>query len=275
VTWTRVTVFAPTAADLNAAAALLIAAGAAGVQEVEEGLVTFLATNVDMPAIGARLSSTVPSASMVWEPVGEIPIDTSWTANVGVQRLGGITVAPPWLSDQAGDGLIVVVDPGAAFGTGDHESTRLVLRLMQDVIRPGDHVADLGAGSGVLSIAAAMLGAASVAAIELDSGSINNAEENVYRNAVGARVKVIEGDAAVLLPLVAPVQVVLANIISSVIKDLSAVMRAALSDNGRAVLGGVLRSERDDLVDFLERNGWELLQEAEEGEWWSGEITPR
>jgi ribosomal protein L11 methyltransferase len=275
VNWNRITVAAPSVDDRNAAAAMLIAVGAAGVQDGEQSIVTYLTDDVDMQDLGARLATALPSASVTWEHVGEIPVDTSWTANVGIQRVGGITVAPPWLAEEAGDGAVVVVDPGAAFGTGDHESTRIVLRLMQEAIRPGDHVADLGAGSGVLSIAAAMLGAASVAAIELDSGSINNAEENVRRNGVGSRVKVIEGDAAVLLPLCAPVQVVLANIISSVIKDLSAVMRSALSGNGRAILGGVLRSERDDLVAFLERNGWELLQEAVEGEWWGGEITPR
>jgi ribosomal protein L11 methylase PrmA len=75
-----------------------------------------------------------------------------------------------------------VIDPGMAFGTGDHPTTRGVVRLMQGAVRPGDLVADLGAGSAVLSIAAIKLGAARAAAIEFDPDAIGNAEENVARN---------------------------------------------------------------------------------------------
>ena len=100
----------------------------------------------------------------------------------------------------------IIIEPGMAFGTGEHATTRGVIRLLQSVIRPGDRVADLGSGSAVLAIAAAKLGARYVAAIELDHDAIENAEQNVARNNVADRVSVIEGDAATLLPLVAPVR---------------------------------------------------------------------
>src|SRR6185312_7241181 len=118
---------------------------------------------------------------------------------------------------------------------------------MQSVIRGGERVADLGAGSAVLSIAAAKLGAAHVAAIEIDPDAIGNAEENVRCNGVADQVRVIEGDAATLLPLVAPVQVVLANIISSVLTELLPAISLALADEGCAILSGILVAEREDM----------------------------
>jgi ribosomal protein L11 methyltransferase len=101
----------------------------------------------------------------------------------------------------------------------------------------------------VLSIAAAKLGASRIVAIELDADAIENAEENVRRNGVGDRVSVIEGDAASLLPLVAPVRVVTANIISSVLIDLLPTMASALEADGCAILSGILVSERSMMVE--------------------------
>jgi ribosomal protein L11 methyltransferase len=160
------------------------------------------------------------------------------------------------------------------FGTGEHATTRGVVRLMQRVVRAGDTVADLGSGSGVLAIAAAKLGATQVAAIEIDPDAIGNAEENVGRNGVGDRVTVIEGDAALLLPLVAPVRIVLANIISTVLLDLLPVIRESLSPGGSAILSGILVEERPELLDAL-ADGWSVVAEDREDIWWSVLVEPR
>jgi ribosomal protein L11 methyltransferase len=162
-----------------------------------------------------------------------------------------------------------------AFGTGEHASTRGVLRLMQGVVRAGDVVADLGAGSAVLSIAAAKLGAARVTAIELDFDSIGNAEENVLANGVETRVEVIEGDAAVLLPLLAPVRVVFANIISSVLIQLLPTIRKSLGSGGQAILAGILCEEADAMRSALDADGWTIQREDTEDLWWSVQIAPR
>jgi ribosomal protein L11 methyltransferase len=166
-----------------------------------------------------------------------------------------------------------VIEPEMAFGTGEHQTTRGVVRLLPSVIRSGDRVADLGAGSAVLAIAAAKLGAAHVTAIELDHDAIANAEENVVRNGVAARVTVLEGDAELLLPLVAPVRVVLANIISSVLTGLLPVIATSLTPDGEAVLSGILVEEREAMLVVLEGTGWALLAEDVEGMWWSARIA--
>jgi ribosomal protein L11 methyltransferase len=162
-----------------------------------------------------------------------------------------------------------------AFGTGEHQSTRGAMRLMQSVIRSGDFVADLGAGSAVLSIAAAKLGASRVAAIELDHDSIANAEANINANGVADRVEVIEGDASVLLPLIAPVRVVLANIISSVIIPLLPSMRAALTADGKAIIAGIVVDEQSTMQRALGDGGWRIEREDVEDAWWSARIAPR
>ena len=161
-----------------------------------------------------------------------------------------------------------------AFGTGEHQTTRGVVRLLPALLRTGDRVADLGAGSAVLSIAAAKLGAEQVFAIELDHDSIANANDNVVRNGVADRVTVLEGDAAVLLPLVAPVRVVLANILSSVLVALLPTIERALAPDGEAVLSGILQSERPQMLEVLAGRGWRVVAEDHEDAWWSVHVRP-
>lgn len=254
--------------------AALIAAGAAGVEERGESLVTHLTTDTDLDPVRAAAAAW-PDVLVETEELGAVDWSDAWPTRVGMQTLGAITIVPPWLAEQVPAGThAVIIDPGMAFGTGEHETTRGVVRLMQRVLRPGDAVADLGAGSAVLAIAAAKLGAARVFAIEMDEEAIPNAEENVARNGVTDRVAVLHGDAAALLPVVAPVRVVLANILSSVLLQLAPAMRRGMSDDGVAIVSGVLRTERDALLDALQQGGWRCLGEDEEGEWWSGIITP-
>ena len=127
----------------------------------------------------------------------------------------------------------------------------------------------------MLAIAAAKLGAAQVTAIELDHDAIANAEENVARNGVADRVTVIEGDAALLLPFVAPVRVVLANIISSVLVALLPTIAASLTGDGEAVLSGILVEERDAMLATLDAGGWRVTADVVEGMWWSARIARR
>ncbi len=274
MSWTSVTAAASSQAERNLIAGILIAAGASAVQERGEAVITYLTGDADLSQLQELIRLEVPGADVRVAYVGEIAVDTSWTANVGVQRVGRLTVAPPWLVEADDErSRLIVIDPATAFGTGDHASTRLMLLLMQEVVCSGDRVADLGAGSAVLSIAAARLGAAWVAAIEIDPDSIGNAEENVRRNGVSGQVTVIEGDARILLPLVAPVRVILANILPGVIEELAPVMRDALATNGRAVIGGVLAADRDALMTPLGAEGWRLVRESVEGDWWGAEIA--
>lgn len=255
----------------DAVLAALFEAGSMGVHEDGDTLVTNLPLDGDVRMLRERVAEADPGAEVDVATV-TLPDFSEWRGTVGAHTVGRITVAPPWVETQ-GTGHLISIEPAMAFGTGEHATTRLCLSLLQRVIRPGDTVADLGSGSAVLSIAAAKLGARRVAAIEIDPDATSNAEENVARNGVAGTVHLLEGDAAVLLPLVAPVRVVIANILSSVVLDLLSTMRSSLAEGGEVILSGILLDERDLMVARLNEAGWRVLTEESEGEWWSAVAT--
>jgi ribosomal protein L11 methyltransferase len=256
------------ARDREGVIAALFSAGSQGVQEDGDSILTHFPPETDLAAVRAGVTRADPAASFDVTDTPAVDWSEAWKHGIGAHELGPLAIVPPWLAAGRDPGRTIVIDPGMAFGTGEHETTRCVIRLLPDVISPGSRVADLGAGSAVLAIAAAKLGAAHVAAIEVDGEAIENAEENVARNGVADRVRVIEGDAGVLLPLVAPVDVVLANIISSVLVQLLPGIAGALTSDGRAILSGILLEERADLLAVL-RDEWRVVDEAAEGKWWS------
>lgn len=254
--------------------AALFESGSQGVQEDGAAVVTHFPADARIHEIRNAVMAADPRADIA---IADSP-DTDyseWRASVSSHQVGGLVIAPPWLARGLDPETTVIVDPVMAFGTGEHPTTRGAMRLMQGVIRPGDVVADVGAGSAVLSIAAAKLGATRVAAIEIEHDSIGNAEENVLANSVSERVEVIEGDATTLLPLLAPVRVVISNIISSVLIAMLPMMKASLASGGQAILAGILVEERDAMVSALDAGGWAIEREDTEDVWWSVQIAPR
>jgi ribosomal protein L11 methyltransferase len=254
--------------------AALFASGSQGVLEDGASLVTHFPPDAEVDAIRNGVLTADPRAEF---SIGTAPVAdySQWRASVSAHRIGTLVIAPPWLAADLDPATTIIVDPAMAFGTGEHATTRSVVLCMQGIVRPGDVVADLGAGSAVLSIAAAKLGAARVAAIELDHDAIENAEENVAANAVSDRVEVIEGDASTLLPLLAPVRIILANIVSSVLIPLLPLMRSSLTADGQAILSGILIEERDTFTAALNTHGWTIEREITEDVWWTVQIALR
>jgi ribosomal protein L11 methyltransferase len=259
----------------EAALAALFGAGAQGVHEDGGALITHFPPEADVEAITAAVRRADPGANVSVGRTPDIDWSEAWKHLLSVRTVGELSIAPPWLATDLDPSRTIVVDPGMAFGTGDHPTTRSVVRLMQHLPIRDARVADLGAGSAVLSIAAAKLDARAVTAVELDPDAIGNANENVDRNGVAGVVHVIEGDALLLLPLVAPVDVILANIVSRVHLELLPVMADALSANGQAVLSGILSDEREMMVDRLTATGWTIVDEDIEDIWWSATISRR
>jgi len=255
--------------------AALFEMGSQGVHEAAGELVTHFEDSADADAIVAAVRAADPSAEVSATLIPAVDWAEEWKKGVRAHELGVLAIVPPWLAEGRDPARTIVIEPEMAFGTGEHETTRGVVRMLPAMIRPGDRVADLGAGSAVLAIAAAKLGASRVTAIELDHDAIANANENVQRNGVADIVTVIEGDAGLLVPLVAPVRVVLANIISSVLRAMLPAIAGALAPDGEAALSGILLEEREEMLAFLADAGWTLLQEDREGQWWSARIARR
>lgn len=260
--------------ERDAVITALFESGAEGVHEDGATVITHFPSDADAHAAAAAVRRADPAATTDIAPAAEVDWSVAWRHRLGAYPLGSLTIVPPWMAAGRDPARTIVIDPGMAFGTGDHASTRGAGRLLDGTLRPGAVVADLGTGSAVLAIAAAKLGAKAVHAIEIDPDALDNARQNIAANGVEGLVTLIEGDAAALLPVVAPVDLIVANIISSVLLPMLPVMRAALRPTGSAILAGLLVYERDTVVTAVEAARWRLQRDDLEGEWWSAVIAP-
>jgi len=160
---------------------------------------------------------------------------------------------------------VIVLDPGMAFGTGTHPTTRLCLVALEELVVPGMHVLDLGTGSGVLSITAAKHGAASVRAVDIDPIAVASARENVSANGVASIVHVESGS---LEQARATYDLVLVNILYSVILDLlDRGLADALRPNGIVVASGIIDDQEADMVDAFVTRGIEVIGRRRERDW--------
>ena len=198
----------------------------------------------------------------------------SWKRGLGERRLTErVVVRPSWIepSDVREGDLEVVLDPGMAFGTAEHGTTRGCLRLLDKAVHTGQRLLDVGAGSGILSIAAALLGARHTLALEGDALALEALAENVERNEVTDRVEWREvwADPELLADL-GPVDGVLANIESGILRPLIDGFARALPTQGWLILSGILGEEWDGMRRATEAYGFRLREVDEDGMWRSG-----
>jgi len=193
----------------------------------------------------------------------------AWKDYFFVHRVGQhVVIVPSWRQSEyqaQPDDVVLLLDPGMAFGTGLHPTTRLCLCAEEELIEPGQRVLDVGAGSGILSIAAARLGAAHVEAVEIDAVAASVCQQNVERNGVADRVTVRQGSLEA-----APERefdLILANITIRTLLELHLLLAAHLRPGGRAVLSGVLDERADELLGVLRAHGWQHERTDHEEDW--------
>ncbi len=202
-------------------------------------------------------------------PLSPTDWSTAWRAGMAPRRFGRLVVTPSWLVDEVAATVPrVVVDPEMAFGSGEHGSTRTALALLERLVAPADHVLDLGSGSGILAIAAVVLGAARAIGIESDAEAIPVAERNAERNGVSSRVRFLEGDAGPLAPVAGPAQLILSNILRTVNVTLLPAIVVSLTPSGIAIFAGMELPEADLFRSDLLRAGLTVIDEAEDAGWW-------
>lgn len=177
-----------------------------------------------------------------------------------------LVVKPTWEPyDPEPEDKIIEIDPGMAFGSGTHETTGMCLSLLEEMISGGEEVIDVGTGSGILAIGAALLGAGHVLAIDIDPDAVRVAEENVQHNHVEAAVSVQQGD---LLKRVSAVcDICVANIISDVIISFAAPLLSHIRPGGLFICSGIVSMRSDEVQQALTDAGYEILRKESRGEW--------
>ena len=186
-----------------------------------------------------------------------------------------IYIVPDWMRGQGvPEGRVpLYLNPGLTFGTGAHPTTQLCLELLEEALRPGDKVLDLGCGSGILAIAALALGASRAVGVDIDPKAADVAFENAALNGIGdGRLSVYAGDVLSDKKLAAKLEpgqnrVVLANIVADVIIPLSAKAGQFMTDGGMFLASGVIDGRQDEVEAALKQNGFAIVRHLERGGW--------
>jgi ribosomal protein L11 methyltransferase len=202
-------------------------------------------------------------------PVGEVEVKRiadldwleSWKAQFAPVRIGPFFVRPSW-STARDDGIELVLDPGMAFGTGLHPTTRQCLEAVGELALAGRAVLDVGTGSGILAVAAARRGAARVVAVDTDPLAVRAASENARRNEV--RVEVREGSAA---DVDGSFDLVLANLVADVLVAIAADLRARVAPGGRLVCAGIVQEKEARVAEALRGVGLRVVDRDQRDDW--------
>ena len=215
-----------------------------------------------------RFSALGISATLSVEGMNEDDWSESWKQYYKPIPLGRVTIVPAWESYDAKEGEVVIkMDPGMAFGTGTHETTRLVMRIMQDVIRGGERVLDVGTGSGILSICASKLGAKSCNAYDIDPVAVKVARENAIADGcdnitvgVSDLLRGVDREGG-------KYDVCVANIVADIIIRMMPDISEYMHEDAPIILSGIIDMRADEVRACVTECGYTVVREERENDW--------
>ncbi|WP_153733222.1 50S ribosomal protein L11 methyltransferase [Sporosarcina obsidiansis] len=177
------------------------------------------------------------------------------------------TIVPTWedYTPVESDELIIELDPGMAFGTGTHPTTVLCLQALEQYLQPGQTVVDVGTGSGVLAIGAALLGAKQITALDLDEVAVRAAQENVSYNHVDDQITVLQAN--LLDAIEEPPDLIIANILADVIMSFSSDAYRLVKPGGLFITSGIIMQKRDEVREDLIAQGFEIVETVLMEDW--------
>jgi len=216
----------------------------------------------------ARLSALGIQYELFTEGMNEEDWSESWKQYYKPIPLGKVTIVPAWEKYDAKEGETVIrMDPGMAFGTGTHETTRLVIRLMQDILRGGERLLDVGTGSGILSICASKLGAKSCNAYDIDPVAVKVAQENAKD---GGCTNVTVGVSDLLHGVDksgGKYDFCVANIVSDIIIRMMPDIGDYITDTAPLILSGIIEDRANEVRECVKKHGFKIIKEEKENDW--------
>lgn len=227
--------------------------------------------------IRERLKATGIPGEIELDGVSEEEWADSWKKYYKPIKTGKkIVIVPVWEKYDKKEGeTVVLMDPGMAFGTGTHETTRLCANLLEKYVKPGDRMLDVGCGSGILAICASKLGAAECFACDIDPVSVKVAKENCELNGTP---NVVCAKSDLLSSVVVPeggFDVCCANIVADVIIRLSPDIGRCLADDAVLIVSGIITERKDETVAALEKNGFEVTDDVIENGWYCAALKKK
>ena len=220
---------------------------------------------IELNEIETRLD--MPPTRVTYKPVQEEDWANAWKVYFKPERICKITVIKPtWetYEKQEGD-LIIEIDPGMAFGTGNHATTALCLQMLEEYVKPGMDVIDVGTGSGILAIQAGLLGANSVQAMDYDTVAVSAAKENIELNNLQERVSICQSD--LLAEAHGQADIIVANIIADIIIRLTPSTVEYLKNGKVFISSGIIDTRKDDVLAALEEHNFSIIEVRENAGW--------
>ena len=218
-----------------------------------------------LPLFEERLKAAGVEYTLNTSGIQQEDWQNAWKKYYHAMDIGNrLAIVPGWESYET-DRTVITMDPGMAFGTGTHETTSLCLEALDELVKGGERVLDIGTGSGILAIAALKLGAASAEGVDIDPMCVRTAGENALRNGVQDRFRVLVGDLSDQASGV--YELITANIVAAAILSLAPAVPALMADGGRFIASGIIDERKDEVLDGLKAAGLRPLEVKEKRGW--------
>ena len=199
--------------------------------------------------------------------------ENSWKDYFDILNIGEkFVIVPTWREYENEENKYVInIDPGMAFGTGGHETTSLCIKNLEKYVKPHDNIIDVGCGSGILSIAASYLTDGEIKAVDLDKLAVDVSRENFALNNLENRITVEE--ASLLTKETKKYNVIVANILAHIIELMLDDAYKLLEDGGYFITSGIIKDKKDELLEKMLEQGFKLVEETSDNEWYSFVVT--
>ena len=228
------------------------------------------ATQAQLETALGHMRLMYPMPTPVYRKVAEDDWAEAWKAHYEPLRIGRrLIIRPQWIDlPLAPDDIEIALDPGMAFGTGSHPTTQLCLGALEHLLQPAQSVLDLGSGSGILSIAAAKLGARQVLALDVDAIAVESTRQNALANDVGQKVIAERGSHDCLLSSARRFDLIIVNILARIIVEMAKErLGEIVRPGGLAIFSGIINTQVGEVEDALRKTGLQPYARRQLGDW--------